>query len=59
MAKNKPQDKQSIYKDDFIKFLASATPEDINKYITEKGKPAKLIDPMVFFDPKDKDKHEI
>ena len=33
-------------KDNFIDFLASATPEEINQYIIEKGKPGKLIDPM-------------
>lgn len=43
----------SIAKDDFIEFLANATPEEINKYILEKGKPRKLIEPMVFFNTKD------
>lgn len=43
----------SIAKEDFIEFLANATPEEINKYISEKGKPRKLIEPMVFFKQKD------
>lgn len=39
----------TIEKDDFIQFLASATPEEVNQYILEKGKPPKLIEPMIFF----------
>lgn len=38
-----------IEKDDFIDFLASATPEEVNSFIKEKGKPPKLIEPLVFF----------
>lgn len=40
----------TIEKEDFIKFLASATPEEVNELILEKGKPPKLIEPMIFFD---------
>lgn len=42
--------KPSINRQDFIDFLASSTPEEINKYILEKGKPRKVIHPMFFFD---------
>lgn len=47
--------KPSINKQDFIDFLANATPEEINRYILEKGKPRKTIQPMFFFD-KEEDK---
>ena len=43
---------QIITRDNFIKFLAEATPEEVNRLITEKGKPRKLIEPMIFFDNK-------
>lgn len=46
-----------IDKDDFIDFLASATPEEVNRLISEKGKPRKLIEPMIFFKNK-KDKND-
>lgn len=36
-------------KNNFINFLLSATEEDINKLILEKGKPPKLIKPMFFY----------
>lgn len=48
MKKEKKQDK--IDKEDFINYLAHATPEDLNKLIIEKGKPPKLIEPIFFFD---------
>lgn len=41
---------QTITRENFIKFLAEATPEEVNQLITEKGKPRKLIEPMIFFD---------
>ncbi len=41
---------QTITRENFIKFLAEATPEEVNRLITEKGKPRKLIEPMIFFD---------
>lgn len=44
---------QKIEKNEFIQFLASATPEEVNKLILEKGKPRKLIEPMIFFERKD------
>lgn len=47
--------KPSINKQDFIDFLANSTPEEINKYILEKGKPRKTIQPMFFFN-KENDK---
>lgn len=40
----------AVEKENFIQFLASSTPEDINRYILQKGKPPKLIDPIIFFD---------
>ena len=43
---------QTITRDTFIKFLADATPEEVNRLIIEKGKPRKLIEPMIFFDNK-------
>lgn len=49
MKKNNLSKKPSINKTDFIEFLASATPEEINKYILEKGKPKKPVWPMFFF----------
>lgn len=52
MKNNKNSQEAQVSKDYFIKFLASATPEEINQYIAEKGKPGKLIDPMVMFDKK-------
>lgn len=33
---------------DFIQILASSTPEELNQYLHEKGKPAKPICPVVF-----------
>lgn len=44
-----------ITKTNFIEFLANASPEEVNRYILEKGKPRKLIEPMIFF----KDKQQI
>ena len=41
---------QTITRENFIKFLAEATPEEVNQLITEKGKPRKLIETMIFFD---------
>ena len=38
-----------ISKEDFIEQLSSATPEDINNIILEKGKPPKVICPMYFY----------
>lgn len=43
-----------IGRDDFINFLATSTPEEINKFIKEKGKPKKLIEPMIFFNKDNK-----
>jgi hypothetical protein len=41
-----------VSKDNFIEFLSNATPEEVNKYILEKGKPRKLVEPMIFFKDK-------
>ena len=46
----------TIEKDDFIQFLASASPEEVNQYILEKGKPLKLIEPMIFFNKPENEK---
>jgi len=45
--KNKNVDK--IDKDNFIAFLSSMTPVEVNKLIEEKGKPPKPICPMFFY----------
>ena len=44
--------KNMINKENFIEFLATATPEEVNQYIIEKGKPRKLVEPMIFFEDK-------
>ena len=46
------KNKFKIDKDDFINFLATASPEEVNALIMEKGKPRKLISPIIFFDDK-------
>lgn len=54
--------KPYIQRDEFIQFLASCTPEDINNLIAEKGKPPKLIEPIIFFKDKEdssKDKTKV
>lgn len=56
MKKNNSPKKPSINKNDFIEFLASATPEEVNQYILEKGKPRKPVWPMFFFPREDKEK---
>ena len=43
---NKPEC-PGITRGDFIAFLSSATPEEINNVIAEQGKPAKKIDPLI------------
>lgn len=57
MKKEKPEF-FGIGKDDFIKFLSSATPDEVNRFVLEKGKPRKLIEPMIFFDKKEETKGE-
>lgn len=46
MAKDK---KPSISKENFISFLSSATPEEINDLIIDKGKPPKRYTPLFIF----------
>lgn len=41
--------KFTMNKHDFLEFLASATPEEINNYIQEKGKPMKLFCPIFYY----------
>lgn len=46
------QDKKgkfSIKKENFIEFLANSSPEEVNRYIAEKGKPPRLIEPVIFY----------
>lgn len=43
------KEKQKLAKENFIDFLAHATPEDINQLILEKGKPKKPYTPVFFF----------
>lgn len=45
--KNKNVDR--IDKNNFISFLSSMTPVEINKLIEDKGKPPKPICPMFFY----------
>ena len=40
---------KKIEKQDFIDFLASATPEDLNRMILQEGKPPKPYSPIYFF----------
>lgn len=54
MKSNSKKPKSTVSKDCFINFLASATPEEINQYIIDKGKPGKLIDPMNMYSEKKK-----
>lgn len=49
MAKKTKKKVDTISKENFLTFLSSATPEDINRLIQEKGKPPKKICPMIFF----------
>ena len=49
-------DKMTISRENFIEFLASATPEEVNQMILDKGKPRKLIEPMIFFGDKKNEK---
>lgn len=59
MKQKLPKDPQfKVSKDHFIGFLASSTPEEINRYIQEKGKPRKLICPIYFHDKKSKNPKE-
>ena len=51
---SKKESKNKISKDNFIDFLSSATPEEINKLIEEKGKPPKPINPIFFYPKNDK-----
>lgn len=36
-------------RDEFIDFISSQTPEQLNELIRTQGKPPKLIDPMYFY----------
>lgn len=45
-----------VEREDFIYFLSKSTPEEIHKFILEKGKPRKLVEPMIFFKKEDKEK---
>ena len=43
------KNKFAINRDDLIHFLSSATPEEVDALIKEKGKPRKPVEPMIFF----------
>lgn len=47
--KKEKQQSYAISKENFIDFLANATPEEVSQLIIEKGKPRKLIEGMIFF----------
>ena len=56
MSISKPQKpKFTMKKEDFISFLSSATPEEINNYIQEKGKPRKVFCPLFYNEKKSKE----
>lgn len=40
---------KKVSKEDFIAFLSSATPEDLNDSILRKGKPPKPYSPIYFY----------
>lgn len=40
-----------INKEDFIDKISKMTPQQINEFIVKNGKPPKLIDPIIWFDP--------
>lgn len=42
-------DTRKVDKEDFLSFLASATPEDLNRLILEQGKPPKPWEPIYFY----------
>lgn len=48
MKKIKKSNTSSIPKEDFIKILSFATPEEINSIIKNRGKPIKPITPAYF-----------
>jgi len=47
----KKETKDTTSKENFIDYLASCSPEEINKLIEEKGKPPRKICPMFFYPP--------
>lgn len=47
------KEEKTIDKDDFIEFLASMKPKDIEKLIIERGKPPKPVCPAFFFPTKE------
>ena len=53
MMSNNKNTKNKIDKDAFLKFLASSSPEEINQYILNKGKPPKLIEPLIYIERND------
>lgn len=50
--------KFGMKKEDFIDFLASATPEEINNYIQEKGKPRKVFCPLFYHEKHSKEENK-
>lgn len=49
---------EKIKKDDFIEYLAKATPEELNQLIIEKGKPRRMVDPIFYFNKYDKEENK-
>ena len=53
MSNNTNTKNKTIDNDAFLKFLASSSPEEINQYILNKGKPPKLIEPLIYIERND------
>ena len=49
MGKNKKVKNPELSKEEFIEFLASATPQELNDFISNKGKERKPYSPFYLF----------
>ena len=49
MATKKKDDRAKIDRTNFIEYLASMSPNEINKLISEKGKKPRPIQPIYFY----------
>ena len=49
MGKNKKVKNPNISKEEFLEFLSSATPQELNELISNKGKERKLYNPFYQF----------
>lgn len=45
---SKKKEELKLDKESFIEFISQASPEEINRTITEYGKPTKLYSPIFF-----------